>query len=231
MQTIVDFFLLRPYLLSAFLGLPAVVLGFVFAGKFRRMMLWSGLLMTLFSPLSVLSQKEYWSPVRIGRGPFGIEDVIVSFSLGSVIFLAGAAPVQARIKIEIGLTNFLKRFFPVGLMGAAIFSLLFFLGAGSLLTSILTFWVLTVALLLINRDFLWACFRGALLYSAYYCAVLYATALISPGFFRMWDGYAVWGPRLLGLPIEDIIWVFSLAVCYSLVVFHASRAVLFPRND
>lgn len=231
MQAIADFFLSHPYLLSAFLGLPAVVLGFIFTCKLRRMMLWSGLLMALFSPLSVLSQKEYWTPIRLGRGPFGIEDVMVSFSLGSLIFLAGAGPVYARIKIEIRLPNFLRRFLLVVLMGTAVFSLIFLLGAGSMLSSILTYWILTVVLLLINRNLWWACFRGAFIYSAYYCAVLYTTALIAPRFFGMWDGYAIWGPRLLGLPVEDIIWVLSLTVCYLLIVLHASKAVIFQRQD
>lgn len=230
MHSLREFFSSYSYLLSSLLGLPAVILGFVFTDKLRKMMLLSGLLMVLFSPLSVLSQKEYWNPVRLFGGPFGIEDVVVSFSLGSLIFLTTGGTVSNRLKMDLNWRLFLKRFFFVCLIGAAVFNLFYLLGKGSLLSSILTYSILAFILLLSRKTYWRVVFPGALIYTLYYCLILYTTALISPAFFGIWNGYAIWGPRIQGLPVEDILWVMSLAVCYPLIVLYASGAVLI-RND
>jgi len=56
-----------------------------------------------------------------------------------------------------------------------------------------------------------------LLYPPYYLAVLTVTAAISPGFVSIWGGDSLWGPRLLGFPLEETVFVCLFAVTFPLV--------------
>jgi hypothetical protein len=63
----------------------------------------------------------------------------------------------------------------------------------------------------------------------YYVAFLAAAFALIPGFAAMWDGRELWGPRPFGLPVDELAWVASFALCFALVVGTVLDARIAPR--
>ena len=79
--------------------------------------------------------------------------------------------------------------------------------------------VSVLIMLLFKRRNLWPlAVSAAILYTAYYCVILYAFSCVSPGFFSLWNGFSLSGIRLAGLPLEEIIWVFTFAACWMMIM-------------
>lgn len=88
----------------------------------------------------------------------------------------------------------------------------------------------TCAVLLWRRPELWRLPAAALaLYVPYYVAFLAAAFALIPGFAAMWDGRELWGPRPFGLPVDELAWVASFALCFALVVGTVLDARIAPR--
>jgi hypothetical protein len=182
--------------------------------------------MMVFSPLAHIYQEEYWSPVRLGGWTLGLEDAIVSFSLGSLIWLASVWRYQAIINLDIKVGFFSKRLVALCFTGGLLFGVMWAAGVGAMTASILTHFILAVIILILQKELLTISIMGALVYTPFYCVLLYTASLIVPDFFSIWSGYNQWGPRVGGLPLEDIVWAGSLAASFPLVMAYTSHARL-----
>ena len=70
-----------------------------------------------------------------------------------------------------------------------------------------------------------------ILYPAYYVAVLFLAAAIDPAFFAIWDGPELWGPRVFGLPIEEIAFVAMFSITFPFIVGTVVDARLRARDS
>ena len=200
-----------PYLFAVLLGVPPVLVGFAVAPDQRGMMMISGLALTAFAPFLILFEGSYWAPPRITTTFPGIEDLIMNFSIGSLTWLFAVAGVRRALEIDLDWAVFLKRFAIIAGLNVAILLLLNAFGLSIMISHIIA-GVVVLAFLLVRYPAVkiivgWY----AVLYPPYYFLILFTAGAFSDTFFQMWNGPALLGPRLMGMPIEEVLWPFSFA--------------------
>lgn len=201
-----DFFAANPYLFTGLFGLATVALAWLVAGAQRRMMLLAGIVTLPFFPFAALFNHEYWWPTRLGGGRFGIEDAIYTFVLGASAWFFASVLFRDRYAAEGGAALFMRRTIAVTVVAFAAFGLLFALGVGATLPSMLvptaiTAWVLS------QKPALW---RLSLCGAIGCCALYYAELLlwfaIWPQMRNWWTPGTPWSRSFLGEPIGDVVW-------------------------
>ena len=91
------FLVINPYLLTGLYGLATVIIFWLMAGPQRMLMLLAGAITLPFFPLAALFNGEYWTPVRLGGGPLGLEDALYSFALGARAWFLAASGVSCPV--------------------------------------------------------------------------------------------------------------------------------------
>lgn len=208
----------HPYLLSSLLGVPGVLIAFAAAGYLRTSVFIAGLVTTLYAlPLASLDA-PYWTPQRLGGFAVGVEDVIVSLSLGAGVWFAATLPFRKRVTIAGRWPDTLARFAGVGLGGLALSLLAQSIVPIYMPALLMVMIAMAFVLGWLRPDLLPPALASLVLYPAYYIAILYLSQALLPGFFDLWDGPELWGPRLFGLPIEEVAFVAMFSFTCPLVV-------------
>lgn len=161
--------------------------------------------------------KDWWNPQTITGTKIGIEDVILSFTLPgiSVLIYKFFFGKDLDGKFELSQKTFLaatRKFLPVFLVSFGATAVLFFVFQihSVISTSI---GMLTASFIILDRRkdlfpaMLWSAFLMPLIsIPAYFIFVF-----LSPGSVDVfWNFYQITGYKLIGIPIEDILW-FALA--------------------
>jgi len=216
------------YLLANLLGLPAVLAAFVFLRDQRRLLLLAGMVEVAHSAPLVFFQGRYWAPERLFGVAWGLEDILVCFSLGCLVWAAAYVPLRRRLTINLAVPIFVRRIFAVAALTIPAAAIVWLLGVGVMGTLIVVM-ILTAAALLVMRPGLWRLSLSAvLLYPPYYVLVLFVGSWIGTDFFSIWDGPELWGPVLFGLPVDEIVFVYVFSLCYPLIFGFASGVTIRP---
>ncbi|MCP4383166.1 MAG: hypothetical protein GY798_17400 [Hyphomicrobiales bacterium] len=213
-----EFFNDHGYLLSTLVGIPGVLIALAVAGQYRLSVLIAGLIETLHAPPLVWFDGVYWSPQRIGDLAVGVEDVLVCFSLGAGAWFASILPFRSRLIIVGRWRDSIARLIAVSAGGALLGLLVWLAGAGVMAVLLIVMFVMTVVLGGLRPHLLQLSLAAVILYPVYYAGVLWITAGLVPGFFGIWDGPELWGPRLLGLPVEELAFVAMFSISYPLII-------------
>lgn len=224
-----QFVLEYPYLFVVLLGLPAVILGYVLVPFQRRMMLVSGLTLTAFAPFLVLFEGSYWSPRRIVDVIPAPEDLVMNFSIGSLVWLCAAVAAGRSIQIDFRWPMFLVRTAVLTTVSLASMFAFSFAGLGIMMAHIVTGFLMLIPLVLIAPGLRAMIIGPLLFYPPYYYFVLYLAGSVSDNFFQIWNGPELIGMRLFGLPVEELIWPFSFA-SYPLGIAYAANAMPEPEK-
>lgn len=217
-RDVLIFFDHHPYLLAALLGLTPVVLAIALLPRLRGTIVLAGFVETLHSPFVVHFEDVYWRPHRLGGGSWGLEDVLVSFELGAGVWAAAAALAGRRLNIRIAPWQLIRRLVAVALLGAAAALAVSMLGARVMDTLIVVMAMAALTLAWLQPG-LWRLSVLALaVYPAYYCLVLWLAISLAPGLEQVWSGPELRGPRIAGLPLEEIAFAAVFSTCYPLVM-------------
>lgn len=189
-------------------------------------MLISGLGLVAAFPLAAIYQDEYWSPVRLWGGRVGLEDIVFTFSLGSLVWLAAAWPFRGRLTFRVKAATFLRRYAASFAVGLAVMTVLWLIGLGAMPAGIIANVFITMVLLNVRRDLWRLSLSAALIVTPWYCGLLYVASFLLPTFFSMWNPDSLWGARIFGLPLEEVVWVATFSAAYSHVVAYAIDARL-----
>jgi hypothetical protein len=214
---LVEFLGRHVFLAVNLIGLLGVALAIAASGRHRGGVIAAGAIQTLHAPLTPLFDGIYWSPPRLGALPVGIEDILLCFCLGAGVWFSATRPWRNRIAHGAGLRQVLLRIATISLIPIAPGLLVRSAGA-SLMETLIFAMVATATVLAALRPALLRLSCAAIvLYPPYYLLIAFSTAGLFPGFFAIWDGPELWGPRLFGLPVDEIAWVGSYALCYPLI--------------
>ncbi len=216
------------YLVVVVLGLPSVMLAYLVFPDQRRMMFISGAVLSAFSPLIGIFQEEYWSPQRLGGLVVGIEDYLLDFSIGSLLWLAMVWPFRERISFRLVPARFALRFFAFLSLGVG-FVLVLRWTAGIGIMHACVYGQILLSLLIVRlQKELWVLpVAAAALFTPYMLALHYSAAWMIPEYFSMWDGPTLLGPRLFGLPVEEILWALTFS-SYTLLVAYSADIRMAP---
>jgi hypothetical protein len=213
-----DYLSSHGYLASNLLGLPAVIAFIILAGRLRWSVVAAGAIELAHSPPLVWFNGVYWNPERLGGTSWGVEDVLVSFSLGAGVWFAAMWPFRSTVIFNGSFPTMAGRFAAIAAPTTMLAWVVWRLGAG-VMETLLIVMAVTIAVLgsLFPRRLRFV-FAAVRYYPIYYLGVLFLTEWLYPGFFAIWDGSELWDVRLFGLPAEEILFVLFFCACYPLIV-------------
>ena len=179
----------------------------------------------LTSPLVVPS---YWNPTRVAVFVAGPEDVVFSSASASLAWLASVWWLRRRLTFEPRVDRIWWRYLAGACCGLAVGDSTWRLGAGPITATILAFGVLT-ALILWRRPGIWPlALAGPLGYALVYAAALKAWHLVVPSFGAQWNSEALWGPTLLGVPLDEVVWAAAFGLAWPVFAAYLFDARLEP---
>ncbi len=225
-----DFLSGHGYLVSNLLGLPGVVLFVIWAGRYWKSVVAAGAIELLHSFPLFWFNGVYWTPHRLGGVAWGIEDILVCFSLGAGVWFFAILPVRARLAVRFKPKRFAIRLMAIAVPSTGFAILVWSLGAGVMETLLIVMTATGMALAAWRPQLLCLSAAAAGLYPAYYLMILYGTLVIVPDFFSMWDGSELWGIDVFGLPLEEIAFVLVYSAVYPLIIGTIFAAEIGGRN-
>ena len=210
----------HPYLVANLLALPALAIAFLAAGPQRAPMLASG---AIFAPWGACSPllDEYWSPARIGGGPIGFEDFLISFQTGAAIWFWASLPLRRRLSLSLRLPAMLARASLLAVAFIAAAAVLHLVGLTGIAQAV-TIPPLAAAAILARRPNLWPLAAAATIgYTTTYAILLQGLFLLLPALAGEWRESQWWTTTLAGLPIGELIWASvgapSHALCFAVI--------------
>ncbi|MCB1498781.1 MAG: hypothetical protein KDK07_03160 [Bauldia sp.] len=217
------------YLIATLLIGLVIPVALFFPSRHRITIMLAGAIELLHSPPVIVFNDVYWNPPRMGGGSWGLEDLILSFGLGAGVWAAAIAPLHSRLRYSFAPRRVIIRLLCVGLPPVAL--ALGVREAGvSVMTNLLIVMLATGAVLaLLQPRLLRLSAAGVLIYPPYYLAVLFLCGWLIDGFFAIWSGPELWGIRIVGFPIEEIIFVYLFSFCYPLIIGTVLSAQIIER--
>lgn len=216
----------------AILCLPFVGLwGFLYARNtaLRKHMLWMSALLGIAGPIAEFwHTRDYWNPgylvqVTIGPWRFGLEDYALTFAMAGIAFMLFEW-ILARRKAEPLPAWKWKTLLCLDMWGnAGIACMAFFiyiLKVNSIYALISSIAVVSVVLFGRRRKWLLSAALAASVYAfGYWFFFRFIVMPLFPGALeRAWNLEALWGVRPAGVPAEEIVWAFVLALFVGPVV-------------
>ena len=194
----------------------------------RRVMRWASLYTMPFGLTEPLFVPEYWSPPSLfdlaRTTGFDIESLIFCFGIGgigAVLYnvLTGKqiAPMDPKEKHQP-----LHRHHHKALaVPFVVFPILYFLPWNPIYPGIAAMLIGAVANILCRPDLKLKTWIGGLVFLVYYAVLLLALEWSAPGYIeRVWNLEALTGIRILGLPIEEILFAIAFGMYWSGVYEH-----------
>lgn len=211
---------------SAFL-VPWVAL-FVAFPRHRKPMLWASLFTMPFGLTEPLFVPEYWNPPSLfdlaQRTGFDIESLVFCFGIGGVgaiLFnvLTRRRPQPVSDEERHGPRH---RFHRLALVSPfLIFPVLYFLAWNPIYPSIVAMGLGAVATVLCRPDLKVATVAGAVVFLAYYVVFLIGLEATAPAYIdRVWNLDALTGVRLLGMPLEELLFATFFGAYWAGVYEH-----------
>ena len=214
------------YLAVSLVLLIIFVAGLVVSQGQRRLMLLSGLLSAPYALASVSFVPEYWNPVRVANFLTGPEDIIFSFANGGIVWLLSICLVQRRTTVSLQTGRLLRRYIVCTSSGSVFILVCRFSGFG-VMTSVMVSVVALGVLLLWRRGKLWPLpVAGAIGFTLLYLVLTVAVSMIWPDYFLQWNADNLWGPSLLRVPLEEIVWAFGYGAVWPLLMAYVFDARL-----
>lgn len=217
-----------PYMAASLVLLHILLAGLLLASGHRRLALLSGLLSAPFAMASVFFVPHYWSPVRLADFPAGPEDFIFSFATGGMAWLLAVWPNRRRVTAELSPGRFLGRYLGWTAAGVSLSAVCWYSGFGPMGAAMAGFAVVGTSLLVRRRD-LWPLpVAGGAGFSLFYAVFITAAVLAWPDLGMHWNAENLWGPRILAIPLEEIVWAAGFGTVWPLFMGHVFDARLAP---
>lgn len=207
------------YLLANLPVLAAVALALVWLRRSHlgRVAFWSGLGCLPCGLLALMHNGEYWSPVRLGGAPLGIEDFIFSFEAGAGAWLAAAWPLRRRLA---GAASDGRVLLWGGAAGAASWGL--WRAGAEVMISTLAGTLGLLVVLLARRFRLWPlALTGMAVFTPVYFAVVRIQFAFWPDYILAWNPAGPWAAPVWGIPLGEIVWGPAFAALWPVVVASA----------
>lgn len=210
--------------------LAAAAILFAILPRERAMMLHSGvILIPLGLVLAPMVQGTYWVPQRVFGGTVGIEDVLFCIAFGMLSWGFTALFTGPLPRYRLLDRDVTRRALPLVLVAIAayVLVLVLVLGASYGFAQIGSVVAVSAVTLARRPDLARHAAIGALSMSVYYVAMLAVwLTLLAPQGADMWVNDNHIGPALMGIPVEEFLWVtFFGAAWVPFMLFGARRSI------
>jgi hypothetical protein len=220
-----------PYLAASLLLLQILLVGVVLGAGQRRLTLLSGLLSAPFALASVFFVPEYWVPVRVAGHLTGPEDFIFSFATGGTAWLLAIWPWRQRVTADLHPGLFLGRYVSCATIGVALSMFCWVVGMGAMGSALVGITAVWGALMWRRRDLWPISAAGAFSFATFYALFVLVVFVLWPHLSLHWNVANLWGPRLLNVPVEEIVWALAYGAVWPLFMAHVFGARLDPQDS
>ena len=221
-----------PYLMLSLTMLGVFLAWLAFAPRrLRSTSLLGGALAAPFALTSPLFVPPYWNPSRVVVALTGVEDVLFTFAGAGLAWLASIWPVRHRVAFQPRGARVWCRYLAGAACGLAVGHSAWRLGAGHMTASAVAFGVLTALILWRRRDIWPLAVAGSPGYALAYGAVRKLWHLLVPSFGSQWNAAAMWGPTVVGLPLDEVVWAAAFGAAWPVFAACLSDARLEPAAE
>ncbi|MEK7128363.1 MAG: lycopene cyclase domain-containing protein [Patescibacteria group bacterium] len=199
---------------NLFILFPIWLAFFLHRRDLRTEILKMSLILGLCGPISQMWYlQDYWSPQTFTGTRIGIEDFLFGFFIGgivSVVYLEMFNKHLSRPKNRHHHWRLLFVFIAIFLF---FFNILFYFGVNSIYASIAAFLSLAVFIYYFRQDlFIDGLASGIFLAIIMFLAYLAFLFVFPETISRWWFLHNISGILILGIPMEELLWAFSLGL-------------------
>jgi len=222
--------LAHPYLVGSLIMLAVFLLGLKVCPRQQRWpMILSGLLMAPFSLPLLWFEPEYWHPTRVALFPIGPEDILFTFACGGVVWLISIWPVRDRFAVNLNPGRMARRYLLGTLGGLAMGGVCRLCGAGPMTAIVLSSALLALCIFWLGGRLWQLAVAGLSGFTILYFAGLKALFMLSPGSVNQWNAAGLWGPQVLGVPLDEIAGAAVFGIAWPLLAAYLFDARLEAR--
>lgn len=210
------------YLIAGLLGLVPLALVLLAAGNLRNTAIICGTILGLYSPpVAWLYERIYWTPGRLFGGSWGVEDFLFCFHAGAVSWVCAVAPWRRSLQMFPSVWVAFRRLFLLTLIAVVLLLLFIASGFGIAASFLLAQTCSTALIIFLRRSYARLLISAIPTFLLYYFTTLTLWRILMPGFMSMWNGTELTGWSLLGVPIEEYLWVLSFSTGFTLTMAFA----------
>jgi hypothetical protein len=220
------------YLVGASMIVAAVVLiAFLWRGQ-RSMIALSALLAAPHALSAVLLVPHYWQPRSVLLLGIAIEDILFMIGVGGMAWIFSASSVRQRLRITLDPRGITNRYLCVlaGCMAVGFF-LSAVPGRWRMTAVLLTMAVVVVLAVAVRRELWPMAAAGFVLSGASYSLAMIVGSLAWPEFMDLFRTENLWGTKVVGVPVEEIVWAFLFGPSWALVTALIVDARVAPVGD
>ncbi|MFH0962080.1 MAG: lycopene cyclase domain-containing protein [archaeon] len=208
------------YLIGSLLTFVFFIFLYLRRKDVREEMLFSGIIF-IFPAIFVQAffwTRDWWRIPTITGTRIGIEDILFTISVAGACSACYEVLFKKRVSIRKGrhaLDIFRKREFWIStLFFLVTFTIAhYFLGLTSFWAWVVVTIILALALWLLRRDLIVDSLASGAIYAAFSIPVFFLLNLLEPGFVqKYWFLEKLSGIIFLGVPLEDLIWFFTIGL-------------------
>ena len=206
-----------PYLLWSLMLMVVCLLGLSVCPRQQRWpVILSGLLMVPFSVPLMLIEPEYWHPTRVAVFLTGPEDILFTFACGGIVWLMSIWLVRDRLAVNLNAARMARRYLLGTLGGLAIGGACRLAGAGPMTSLVMSFVSFALCVFWLGGRLWPLAVTGLGGFTILYFAVLKAVLTLSSGFINQWNTATLWGPRVLGVPLDEVAGAAAFGLAWPL---------------
>ncbi len=202
----------------------------------RQAMLWASLVTTPLGLTEPLFVPGYWNPPSLfdlaRTTGFDIESIIFCFGLGGIgAVLYNLITGRTDIPVPVPERRAARHMLHHWALGAPFlsFPLLYPFPWNPIYPAIVAMTLGAAATMLCRPDLARKTWIGAALFVAYYCMFLLGMEATAPGYIeRVWNLGALSGVRIVGIPLEEILFAAAFGGYWSGVYEHVTWKSLSP---
>jgi len=195
-----------------FANLPLLILCLILPVFLRnstavRTTYYSGLGCMPCSLAALLHNDGYWQPVRLGRLPYGIEDLIFAYIVGVAIWMGVSWQLREELIIgAVSIPKAISRLLPAGLLSGALMVVLYAAGMDPMTVVLVVGCALVIALLFQRRSLWRLSAVGSVIFPLFYIPVVNLQFQLWPDYLLDWNPGGPWVKLFLGIPVGEVLW-------------------------
>lgn len=209
-----------PYFFANILLLIIVMLiGKIFLNQHQfKLVFLGGMANTPCFLFLVFLEGEYWNPVRLGGWKLGIEDALISFIVGALVWLSILISKNQKIFYINPDLQTHKRYGLLAGFSVGFFLIFIFAGFQKMTSLILSISIIGLFLFFRQKKLRVLAVKGIWKFPVFYLILVKFLFFLWPGFLFQWNLSSLWGTPILGIPLGEYTWALAFGFYWPLFV-------------
>jgi len=178
----------------------------------------------------IFLESEYWSPVRLGGWRLGIEDALISFTVGAMVWLALSLSKNQKIIFDNPDQQTHKRYSILAAFSVGFFLIFVFAGFPKMTSIIMSYSTIGLFLFFRQKRLRLLAIRGIWKFPIFYLVLVKILYNLWPDFLTQWNLSTFWGTTVLGIPLGEWSWALTFGFYWPLFVGYLLK-IKVVKND